>query len=96
MWKSLRNKLPDVDKDDVLELLGVESRRTTAEKMVPALALFGAGVLVGVGLGLMLAPKPGRELREDIRARLQRGEKGAGPGATDANGAPVEVGAGTA
>jgi hypothetical protein len=73
MWKNLRRNLPDVDKDDVLELLGVESRRSTGDKLVPALALFGAGVLVGVGLGLMLAPKPGRELREDLRTRLRPG-----------------------
>lgn len=74
MWRDLKKRLPDMDKDDVLELLGVESRRSTAEKMVPALALFGAGVLLGVGLGLMLAPKSGSELRHDVRERLGRGK----------------------
>ena len=46
------------------------------------LALFGAGMLLGVGLGLMVAPKPGRDLREDLRQRLGRGEQ---PG-SNANG----------
>jgi gas vesicle protein len=56
-----------------LEKIGMESRRSTGEKLAAALALFGAGVLVGVGLGLMLAPKSGTELRGDIRERLERG-----------------------
>jgi hypothetical protein len=79
MLKSLRKRLPDVDSDDLLELVGLESRRSSTDKLVPALALFGAGVLVGVGLGLMLAPKPGRELREDLRTKLNRGEPAPAP-----------------
>ena len=75
MWKTLRKSLPDIDKDDVLEAIGLESRRSAGDKMVTSLALFGAGVLVGVGLGLMLAPKPGKELRDDIRHKLGRGEQ---------------------
>lgn len=74
MWRNLRKNLPDLDKDDLLDLVGLESRRTTTDKLVPALALFGAGVLVGVGLGLMLAPKPGRELRGELKAKLKKGE----------------------
>ena len=73
MLNSLRKRLPDLDKDDLLDLVGLESRRSTGEKLVPALALFGAGVLVGVGLGLMLAPKPGNELRSDLKSRLGKG-----------------------
>ena len=76
MWRSLKKNLPDVDKDELLEMIGLESRRSSAERMVPALALFGAGVLLGVGLGLMLAPKPGRELRDDLRDRLGKGTNG--------------------
>lgn len=77
MWRSLRKNLPDIDKDELLDMVGLESRRSTTERMVPALALFGAGVLLGVGLGLMLAPKPGRELRDDLRDRLGKGHNGA-------------------
>lgn len=77
-------KLADVDKDDLLDLIGLEERRTASDKLVPALALFGAGVLVGVGLGLMLAPKPGRELRADVKQKLQKGQP-----ATGANGEPA-------
>lgn len=86
MWRSLRKNLPDVEKDDILELIGLEARRSQGEKMVPALALFGAGLLVGVGLGLMLAPKPGRELREDLKDRLGKGSHNGAP----QPGAPAE------
>lgn len=77
MWRSFRKNLPDVDKDDLLEMVGLESRRSSVDRMLPGLALFGAGVLLGVGLGLMLAPKPGRELRDDLRDRLGKGANGA-------------------
>ena len=42
------------------------------------LALFAAGAAVGAGLGLLFAPKAGKETREDIAEWLkQRREKGA-------------------
>jgi len=74
--KTLRN----MDKDDLLNLVGLESKRSTAEAVVPTLTAFSVGVLVGVGIGLLLAPKPGSELREDLKNRLGRGED-TGPGA---------------
>ena len=36
------------------------------------LGTFGVGLLVGAGIALLLAPKPGRQLREDLRERLRR------------------------
>jgi len=68
--KTLRN----MDKDDLLNLVGLESRRTMADAVVPTLTAFSVGVLVGVGIGLLLAPKPGSELREDLRNKLGRGD----------------------
>ena len=68
--KALRN----MDKDDLLNMVGLETRRSTADTLVPTLTAFSVGVLVGVGVGLLLAPKPGVELREDLRNKLNRGE----------------------
>ena len=91
MWRTLKKRLPDVDRDDLLDLIGLEMRRSAGDRLVPALAIFGAGVLVGVGLGLMLAPKPGSELREDLRDRLGRGEPAHATGAP-ASADPPRVG----
>lgn len=60
-----------LDRDDVLKMVGLESRRTAADYLLPALGLFGAGIIVGAGLGLLFAPKPGREIRGELNERVQ-------------------------
>ncbi len=69
------NNLKKMDKDDLLHLIGLETRRDTADTLLPVLGAFAAGMLVGAGLGLLLAPKPGNELRGDLRQRLQSGQE---------------------
>jgi gas vesicle protein len=84
--------LKDMDKDDFLGLLGLQSKRSFTGELLGALGTFGIGLLVGAGVALLLAPKPGRELRHDIRAKIRRdkagGEEklpeGAGVGASEA------------
>lgn len=66
--KDLRN----LDRDDLLETLGLQ-RRGNVDWVVPAVTALGVGLLVGAGLGLLFAPKSGNELREDLRERLQSG-----------------------
>ncbi|RKH58596.1 YtxH domain-containing protein [Corallococcus aberystwythensis] len=66
--------LKKLDRDDVLDLIGLETRRSTAETALPALGIFAAGVLVGVGVGMLLADKPGTQLRGDLRQRIQGGQ----------------------
>jgi hypothetical protein len=75
MLKNLRRNLSEIDTDDVLERLGLESRRSPVEKFIPGLAVFGAGVLIGVGLGMLLAPKSGTELRGELQSGLKRGQR---------------------
>src|SRR5712692_9243011 len=69
MWDI--KKLRDLDKDDLLDLIGLQSKRTVVDWLLPTVGIFGVGLLVGAGVGLLLAPKPGRELREDLRSRIQ-------------------------
>lgn len=52
--------------DDVLARLGLQTRTTTGDWIFPVLGVFGAGILVGAGVGMMLAPKSGERLRHDI------------------------------
>ena len=66
--KDIRN----LDKDEILGLLGLEKKPSTAAWLPGALGTFGVGLLVGAGIALLLAPKPGYELRQEIRARLRR------------------------
>jgi hypothetical protein len=66
--------LKKLDKDELLNLIGLETRRDTADLLLPALGAFTVGVLLGVGVGLMLAPKPGNELRNDLRNKFQSGQ----------------------
>ena len=67
-----------VTKDDILARLGLESRRTATDYIMPALGVFGAGMLVGAGLGLMFAPKRGVEIRHDLGEGATRIVRGAG------------------
>ncbi len=80
--------LKKLDKDDLLQLIGLETRKDATDYLLPALGAFTVGVLLGVGVGLMLAPKPGNELRNDLRNRFQTGQEPVtGAGATRAEGA---------
>jgi hypothetical protein len=82
-------KLQDItnmDKDDVLGMLGLEPRRSNSGRMLTALGPFGIGLLVGAGVALLLAPKPGSELRENLRAKLRRGDKREAIGANGSDG----------
>ena len=72
-------KLQDItnmEKDDVLGMLGLEARRSQSNRLLTTLGTFGIGLLVGAGVALLLAPKAGSALREDLRAKLRRDGNG--------------------
>jgi hypothetical protein len=54
----------------LLHALGLEPRRSASSYILPALGVFAAGALVGGALGLLFAPKSGRELRSDLSKKL--------------------------
>jgi hypothetical protein len=85
--KSLNSNLKDLrklDKDDLLELIGLETKRDTADWLLPTLGALSVGVLLGAGVGLLIAQKPGSELRGDLRKRLQKGEEAVANGIAQA------------
>ena len=60
----------NLDKDDLLGVMGLEKKDSFAASLAGTLGTLSVGVLIGMGIGFMLAPKAGRGLREDIRERL--------------------------
>jgi hypothetical protein len=86
--------LPNMDKNDVLALLGLQTKNSDAGRLLGTLGTFGIGLLVGAGVALLLAPKSGTELRQDLRAQIGRDGKvvaanGNGGSAGDVTGRPV-------
>jgi hypothetical protein len=79
--------LKAMDKDDVLGLLGLETKHSGASRVLGTLGTFGIGLLVGAGVALLLAPKTGSELREDLRTQLRRHNKANGSEAPEASAA---------
>jgi hypothetical protein len=62
--------LKNLDKDEILELLGVDVRSTTSSVLWTA-GLLVVGMLAGATAALLLSPKSGRELRETLGRRAK-------------------------
>lgn len=58
--------------ENVLEALSGRTDRNQAEK---AAASLGLGLAIGVLAGLLFAPKPGRETRQDVRDAAEKGAR---------------------
>jgi hypothetical protein len=59
-----------LDLDDGLSWFGLERRRSP----LSTIAIFGAGIVVGTGVGLLFAPVSGAEARRAIADAIHRGE----------------------
>lgn len=69
--------IKNLNRNDFLGPLGLESKRSLTNRLLVPMGSLGIGLLVGAGLALLLAPKAGRELRQDLRAKLHCGCKDA-------------------
>ena len=63
-------KLRRMDRDDWLASVGLE-RRNIAADIFSAGGFIFLGCAIGVGLGLLMAPKPGTELRQDLNKKIR-------------------------
>jgi len=61
-------------------------------RVLKALGTFGIGLVVGAGVALLLAPKAGSELRQDLRAKLRRDGKDDGGGDAVAGNGNADLG----
>jgi hypothetical protein len=57
--------------DDVLAALGLERRRKGWERTLSAVGYVMTGALIGSGVALLFAPKPGREVRKEIGGKMR-------------------------
>ena len=55
-----------LDRENLMKLINIESRRTMGERLFSSLGLFVGGALVGAGVALLMAPKSGADLRKDL------------------------------
>ncbi|MFN2377252.1 MAG: YtxH domain-containing protein, partial [Candidatus Binatia bacterium] len=60
-------------RNDMAGVIGLQQRRTMTQDATAVLGLFGTGLLVGAGLALLFAPKPGQDLRRDIAEKVSAG-----------------------
>ncbi len=60
----------NMNRDDILASLGLQTRRSAAGYVLPAIGMFGVGILTGAGLGLLFAPRTGREMRRELGTRM--------------------------
>jgi hypothetical protein len=84
--------IKNMDKDDVLGMLGLQAKRSDTSRVLKALGTFGIGLVVGAGVALLLAPKAGSELRQDLRAKLRRDGKDDGGGDAVAGNGNADLG----
>lgn len=77
--------LRDISKKDILGAIGLEPKRSTGSWALGTFGLFGLGILVGAGVALLIAPKPGQELRREITRKLGA-RREAGNAAMDSSG----------
>jgi hypothetical protein len=64
--------LQDIDRDDVLEAIGLQERDSAWGTAFGTLGIFALGCLVGAGLGLAFAPKSGEEFRGELSEKMRK------------------------
>jgi hypothetical protein len=59
-------------RDQLLDRIGLQRRRTRTVRLAQSAGWFGAGVAVGTGIAALLTPNSGPELRRRLSSRAQR------------------------
>jgi hypothetical protein len=62
-------------KDQLAEAIGLRRAPSPMSDVATALAIFASGVLAGGAVALLFAPRPGRQLRRDLRERMSEASR---------------------
>src|SRR6185503_3051362 len=68
--RNMLSQMTNLSADDVLHLARLERRRSGLARFGAVTGMLGLGLLVGAGLGLLLAPTSGREARRAVSGRV--------------------------
>jgi hypothetical protein len=68
----MKKSLIGYDMDDVLNLTGLRRQPSMHAFALPAVGLLVVGVVIGVGVGILVAPSSGRHLRHAVNDRLNQ------------------------
>lgn len=66
LFRTRSRSLRDFSSNDILAALGLERRHTMMDDAIPPAVAFVVGAAAGAGIALLLAPKSGRETRQDL------------------------------
>jgi hypothetical protein len=68
----MKKSLMGYDMDEVLDLAGLRRQPSMLATAFPAIGLLVVGVVIGVGVGILVAPSSGRNLRHAVTDRLNQ------------------------
>ena len=60
-----------IDSDEILDRVGLERKSSVLEKVITTFGIFGAGMVIGAGVGLLVSPVA----PEDVRKKIAEGAK---------------------
>jgi hypothetical protein len=63
-------KYEELITNKILDLLGLDRKSSSSGQALGALGLIGLGMVTGAAIALLLAPRPGAELRQEVARRL--------------------------
>lgn len=61
----------DLSKEDALAAIGLAIKPSTGQWLAGTLSVWALGVVVGAAAALLLAPRSGQALREDLAERVK-------------------------
>jgi gas vesicle protein len=63
--------IKDMSKEDALAAIGLAIKPSTGQWLAGTLSIWGLGVIVGAAAALLLTPRTGREMREELTDRVK-------------------------